>query len=904
MSFSLSAFKARAVIRTVAGLSLVIIFSPVKRLIVSLPPFCAGTYLARTLSKPGKVSDLTGSLLLVRSCFFMISAIASKTLATSVFFKPVRSAISVKNWLLVKDLLALLVPSALAMICFSALGQQEPRNLRPNRPASPRRGHFPLKYEAFFYLFGSCQAFFAGFCRFFLPIMPKTATVPPPAPHPGFPPPSRRCWGGVPIIIGRLLTASRLVCVRNGMEDFTDLDRLAITTIRTLAMDAVQKAHSGHPGAPMGLAPAAYVLWSRFLTYDPDDPLWPNRDRFILSNGHASMLLYALIHLAGIRHVDEQGRVTDQPSLPLEQIQAFRQLGSRTPGHPEFDLTTGVETTTGPLGQGVANAVGLAIAQRWLAATYARPGFEALFDHHIYCFCGDGCLMEGIAAEAASLAGHLRLANLTLLYDDNHITIDGPTELAFTEDVPTRFQAYGWHVLRLPDGNDLPAIADAFRQARQITDRPTLICLRTHIGYGSPNKQDTHAAHGEPLGAEEVRLTKRFYGWPEDAQFLVPPQVVEHFRQHFARRGAQARQLWQTLWERYRQQFPELAEQLLLLRQRRLPLDWNRDLPSFPPDAKGLATRDSSGQVLNLLAQRIPWLLGGSADLNPSTKTFLKFPAAGVFTATSPHGRNIHFGVREHAMAGILNGLALAHLRPYGSSFLVFTDYCRPAIRLSALMHLPVLYIFTHDSIAVGEDGPTHQPVEHLAALRAIPNLLVIRPCDANEVVEAYRVALQQTHRPVLLALTRQAVPTLDRSQLAPASGLARGAYILLDTPNPQVLLLASGSEVHLCLEAAALLRQENISARVVSMPSWELFEEQPRDYRDSVLPPQITARVCVEMAVPLGWERYAGPTGAILAMRSFGASAPYKDVTRHFGFTPQAVAAAAKAQLARETSH
>ena len=682
------------------------------------------------------------------------------------------------------------------------------------------------------------------------------------------------------------------------MEEFTDLDRLAITTIRTLAMDAVQKANSGHPGAPMGLAPAAYVLWSRFLTYDPDDPLWPNRDRFVLSNGHASMLLYALIHLAGIRHVDDQGRVTEEPALPLEQIQAFRQLGSRTPGHPEYHLTAGVETTTGPLGQGVANAVGMAIAQRWLAAHFARPGFEGLFDYHVYAFCGDGCLMEGVAAEAVSLAGHLRLGNLTLLYDDNHITIDGPTELAFTEDVAARFRACHWHVLRVADGNDLPAITEAFHEARRVRDRPTLICLRTHIGYGAPHKQDTHAAHGEPLGAEEVRLTKRFYGWPEDAQFLVPPEVTRHFRQLLARRGAQARQLWHALWERYRHQFPELAEQLLLLFQRRLPPHWDRDLPAFPPDPKGLATRDSSGQVLNLLAQRIPWLLGGSADLNPSTKTFLKFPEAGVFTAASPQGRNIHFGVREHAMAAILNGLALSHLRPYGSSFLVFTDYCRPAIRLSALMHLPVLYIFTHDSIAVGEDGPTHQPVEHLAALRAIPNLLVIRPCDANEVVEAYRVALAQTQRPVLLALTRQAVPTLDRSRLAPASGLARGAYVLLDAPNPRVLLIATGSEVHLCLAAAELLARENIPARVVSMPCWELFEEQPREYRDAVLPPRLSARVCVEMASPLGWERYAGPSGAILAMRSFGASAPLKDVTRHFGFTPEAVAAAAKAQL------
>jgi transketolase len=684
------------------------------------------------------------------------------------------------------------------------------------------------------------------------------------------------------------------------MADFSALDQLVITTIRTLAMDAVQKANSGHPGAPMGLAPAAYVLWHRFLIYDPDDPLWPNRDRFVLSNGHASMLLYALIHLAGIRHIDAHGHVLDEPTLPLEQLQAFRQLGSRTPGHPEYHLTAGVETTTGPLGQGIANAVGMAIAQRYLAAVYGRPGFESLFDHHIYCFCGDGCLMEGVAAEAASLAGHLRLANLTLLYDDNHITIDGTTDLAFTEDVAARFHAYGWHVLRLPDGNDLPAIAQAFAQARAQRDRPTLICLRTHIAYGAPHKQDTHAAHGEPLGAEEVRLTKRFYGWPEEAQFLVPPEALQHFRHTFAQRGSQARQRWLELWELYRRLFPNEADQLQRIRRRQLPDAWDRDLPAFPPDSKGVATRDSSGQVLNLLAQRIPWLIGGSADLNPSTKTYLKFPEAGVHTATEPAGRNIHFGVREHAMAAILNGLALHQLRPYGSSFLVFTDYCRPAIRLSALMHLPVLYIFTHDSIAVGEDGPTHQPIEHLPALRAIPNLLVIRPCDANEVVQAYRVALQQTHRPVLLVLTRQAVPTIDRQRYASAEGLARGAYPLNDVPEPDVLLLASGSEVHLCLAAAEHLAQQHIRARVVSMPCWELFDEQPADYRQAVLPPQVTARVCVEMAAPLGWERYAGPRGTILAMHSFGASAPFKDVVRHFGFTVEAIVTAAQAQIGR----
>lgn len=683
------------------------------------------------------------------------------------------------------------------------------------------------------------------------------------------------------------------------MADFTPLDQTCITTIRTLAIDAVQKANSGHPGAPMGLAPLAYVLWNHILVYDPADPLWPNRDRFVLSNGHASMLLYALIHLAGVRNVDRAGgRVLDEPALPLEQLQRFRQLGSRTPGHPESDLTAGVETTTGPLGQGVGNAVGMAIAQKWLAARYARPGFEPLFQHRIYAVCGDGCLMEGVAAEAASLAGHLRLSNLTLVYDDNSITIDGHTDLAFSEDVPARFRAYGWNVLHVADGNDLSAIHQALEQARATTDRPTLIALKTVIGYGSPNKANTHAAHGEPLGVEEVRLTKRAYGWPEDAQFLVPPEVYEHFRNGLGRRGAAARAAWQQLYTRYRAEYPALAAELDAITHGDLPPGWDKDIPRFPADTKGLATRDSSGQVLNAVAKNVPWVIGGSADLNPSTKTFLK--GEGVFRADTPSGRNIHFGVREHAMAAILNGLALSRLRPYGSSFLVFTDYCRPAIRLSALMHLPVLYIFTHDSIGVGEDGPTHQPIEHLASLRAIPNLLVIRPCDANEVAEAYRVALAYRHGPVLLALTRQAVPTLDRSRYAPACGLAKGGYALNDVPDPDVLLIGTGSEVVLCVEAAERLAADGIRARVVSLPCWELFEQQPREYRDAVLPPAVTARVCVEAAAAFGWERYAGPNGAILALRSFGTSAPAKDALRHFGFTVDNVVAAARQQLGR----
>jgi len=683
------------------------------------------------------------------------------------------------------------------------------------------------------------------------------------------------------------------------MGEFTALDTTCVNTIRTLAIDAVQKANSGHPGAPMGLAPLAYVLWNRFLTYDPADPLWPNRDRFVLSNGHASMLLYSLIHLAGVKNVDHHsGRVLDEPSLPLEQIQKFRQLGSRTPGHPESDLTAGVETTTGPLGQGVGNAVGMAIAQRWLAAHYSRPGFEALFDHRIYAICGDGCMMEGVASEAASLAGHLKLGNLTLIYDDNSITIDGHTDLAFSEDVPARFRAYGWNVLHVADGNDLVAIEKALTQARATTDRPTLIVHKTVIGYGSPNKANTHAAHGEPLGVEEVRLTKRAYGWPEDAQFLVPDGVYQHFQNGIGRRGAEAHAAWRKLWADYQSRYPDLADQLVRIRQRELPPGWDNDLPLFPADPKGLATRESSGLVLNALAKKLPWLVGGSADLNPSTKTFLK--GEGVFKADNPAGRNIHFGVREHGMGAILNGMALTGLRSYGSGFLVFSDYGRPSIRLAALMHLPVLYIFTHDSIGLGEDGPTHQPVEHLASLRAIPGLLVIRPCDANEVVEAYKLAVTQKHTPVVLALTRQAVPTLDRTRYAAASNLARGGYALNDVPHPDVILIGTGSEVSLCVEAAEMLAADGIAARVVSLPCPELFERQAPEYRDAVLPPAVTARVCVEAGVANGWERYAGPRGTILALRSFGTSAPMKDAFKHFGFTAGNVAAAARKLLGR----
>ena len=678
------------------------------------------------------------------------------------------------------------------------------------------------------------------------------------------------------------------------MSSFTALDVTAINTIRTLAMDAVQKANSGHPGAPMGLAPVAYTVWNRFMNYDPADPMWPNRDRFVLSNGHASMLLYSLIHLARIKNVDHHGKVLDEPSLPIEQLQRFRQLNSKTPGHPENEYTAGVETTTGPLGTGVGNAVGMAIAQKWRAGYYSRPGFEALFEHRVYAICGDGCMMEGVASEAASLAGHLKLNNLTLIYDDNGITIDGHTHLAFSEDVPKRFEAYGWNTIRVTDGNDLDGMAKALEAAKS-SDRPTLIALKTVIGYGSPNKADTHGAHGEPLGADEIKLTKKAYGWPEDSSFLVPDGVYEQFQKGIGERGAAARAAWQKLFDEYKAKFPKEAAELDAMEKRDLPAGWDKDIPVFPADAKGLATRESSGQVLNALAKNVPWIVGGSADLNPSTKTFMK--DKGVFTPKTPGGRNVHFGVREHGMGAVMNGMALSKLRSYGSGFLIFSDYGRPPIRLAAIMGLPVLYVFTHDSIGVGEDGPTHQPIEQIMSLRAIPNLILIRPGDANEVAEAYKVAVQEKHHPVVLAMTRQALPTLDRTKYAPASGVAKGGYALNDVPAPDVLLIATGSELSLATSAADKLAGEGIKARVVSLPSWELFEKQDKAYRDSVIPPTVKARVCVEMGAAFGWERYAGDSGAIIGMRSFGASAPLKDLLPHFGFTVDAVVKAAKAQ-------
>ena len=676
----------------------------------------------------------------------------------------------------------------------------------------------------------------------------------------------------------------------------TQLDTLSINTIRTLAIDAVQQANSGHPGAPMGLAPVAYALWQQFLRYDPENPVWPNRDRFVLSNGHASMLLYAILYLAGVRRVKGDTEVTDELSISLDEIKRFRQLGSRTPGHPESHLATGVETTTGPLGQGCGNSVGMAIAGLWLAATYNRPGFE-IFNYNIYTMCGDGDLMEGVASEAASLAGHLKLSNLCWIYDNNKVTLDGPASWSFSEDVMTRFVGYGWNVTRVSDANDLEMLARAYQIFLDTTDRPTLIVVDSHIGYGSPHKHDTSEAHGEPLGEEEVRLTKRFYGWPEDAKFLVPEGVREHFREGVGKRGRDLHAQWARMFGDYAKQYPQLADQLKLMQHRELPQGWDKNLPAFPPDPKGAGTRESAGKVLNVLAQNIPWLIGGSADLGNSNKTALKFEGAGDFRPGSYNGRNVHFGVREHGMGAAMNGMSVSKLRPFGGTFFNFSDYERPAIRLAALMETPVIHVFTHDSVGLGEDGPTHQPIEQLAALRAVPNIVVLRPGDANEVVEAWKLALQINHGPVLLVLTRQAVPTLDRSKYASAAGVAKGAYILADAPGgkPQVILMATGSEVPLTVDAYEKIKSEGIQARVVSMPSWELFEKQDQAYKDSVLPPAITARVSVEMASTFGWERYVGPKGQMVGMHTFGASAPWKDLQKHFGFTTEAVVAAAR---------
>jgi transketolase len=674
------------------------------------------------------------------------------------------------------------------------------------------------------------------------------------------------------------------------------LDQLCINTIRTLSMDAVQKANSGHPGTPMALAPVAYCLWQQFLRYDPADPLWPNRDRFVLSNGHASMLLYSLLHLAGVREADSQGKILSSPAVSLDDIKNFRQLGSKTPGHPEYGLTTGVETTTGPLGQGVANSVGMAIAERWLAGHFNRPGFE-LFGYNIWVFCGDGDMMEGISSEAASIAGHLRLSNLCWIYDNNQITIEGKTDLAFNEDVGARFAAYGWDVTHVHDANDLNALANAYRHSLSVNDRPKFIIVDSHIGYGAPHRQDTKEAHGEPLGEDEIKLTKRFYGWPEDAKFLVPDGVRENFRDVLGKRGAQLSAEWNALFKKYSTQYPDLADQLKNMQQRELPDGWDKELPTFAADTKGVASRDSSGKVLNAIAKNHPWLMGGAADLYPSTKTRLTFDGVGDFEPGNYNGRNFHFGIREHAMGAIVNGMTVSNLRGYGSTFFIFSDYMKPAIRLSAIMEIPSIWIYTHDSIGVGEDGPTHQPIEQLATLRAVPGLMTLRPADANEVLESWKIIMKLKKEPVALVLTRQALPTLDRTKYASAAGVARGGYILADAEGgkPQVILMATGSEVSLCVDAYEKLKAEGIRARVVSLPSWDLFDHQDQAYRDQVLPPDITARVAVEQAAVLGWSQYVGLKGRVIGMRGFGASAPLKDLQKHFGFTADAVIQAAR---------
>jgi len=680
-----------------------------------------------------------------------------------------------------------------------------------------------------------------------------------------------------------------------------EMTQLAINTIRTLSIDAVQQAKSGHPGTPMALAPLIYTIWNRVMRFDPQDPIWPNRDRFVLSNGHASMLLWSILHLTGVQAVNADYENLGQPSVTLDDIRRFRQLDSKAPGHPEYHWVSGVETTTGPLGQGVATSVGMAIAQKWLANRYNKPGFE-IFDYNIYAVCGDGCMMEGVASEAASLAGHLGLDNLCWVWDNNHISIEGNTNITFTEDVAARFLAYGWNVLRVGDANDIDRIEQALKIFQQTKGRPTFIVLDSHIGYGSPHKQDTAEAHGEPLGDEEIRLAKKFYGWPEDAKFFVPDGVYDHFKDGIGKRGEDARTKWMQLFVAYRKQFPDLADEVELMQRRDLPAGWDRNLPVFPVDAKGLAGREASGKVLNVLAQNIPWFLGGSADLGPSNKTQLRFEGAGQFQPASPGGKNLHYGIREHGMGAVVNGMSLSKLRPFGATFFIFSDYVRPAIRLSALMELPTLFVFTHDAMGDGEDGPTHQPVEHLASLRAIPGLVLLRPADANEVTEAYRYIVQLRHQPAVLVLSRQPLPTLDRNKYASAAGVARGAYILADAPdnNPELILIASGSELSLAVQAHEKLIAEGIRSRVVSMPSWDIFEHQTQEYRDAVLPSQVKARVAIEQASTFGWERYVGQAGCVIGMKTFGASAPLKELQRKFGFEPGQVVTIAKDLLVR----
>ena len=677
-----------------------------------------------------------------------------------------------------------------------------------------------------------------------------------------------------------------------GIETATDMDQLSVNTIRGLCMDAVQRANSGHPGTPMGIAPVAYTLWQRFLRYDPADPIWPNRDRFVLSEGHASVLLWSLLHLSGVHAVDPDYEVHGRRAVTLDDLKSFRQLDSHCPGHPEYRWTSGVEATTGPLGQGVATSVGMAIAGQWLAARYNRDNFP-VFDFDVYALAGDGCMMEGISSEAASLAGHLALSKLCWIYDSNRVTIEGHTDIAFTEDVAARFIAYGWNVTTVADANDLDQMARALHSFKAERERPTLVLVHSHIGYGSP-LEDSPKAHGSPLGPEAVRAAKRSFGMPPDADFYVPDEVYDAFARGIWARGGRFRRQWDGLFREYRAAHPHLADQIERMQRRELPESWQDGFAEFPPDQKGMATRDSSGHVMNAVARSVPWLLGGSADLSPSTKTRLAF--AEDFQFDDRLGRNLHMGIREHTAAAVANGMALTKLRPYWSTFLIFSDYARGAIRLSALMEIPVLHLFTHDSIGVGEDGPTHQPVEQLASLRAMPGLLVFRPADANEVTETWRVVTALRREPAALVLTRQAVPTLDRTNLGSASGVARGAYVLADPPGtPDVLLLATGSEVALALRAKEELAAEGVGARVVSMPCWELFDRQPRSYRDEVMPPSVTARVAVEQASTLGWDRYVGDHGAVIGMHTFGASAPLKQLLSKFGFTPEHLARVAR---------